>query len=531
MHGILPYNAAAKDVVLLNGSTELDRMAVSNSAPTVQVVSPNGGGTLTEPWTVQWSSNDPDGDPLRYTVQYSADGGTEWINVATGVHGTQATITDAIAPGSAAARVRVIATDGYHAAMDTSDGNFTLSGHLPYAHITTPQEGDSYGVDEQVLLSGRGFDTEDLTVAPSGLQWLVDGNPAGTGREVLVSGLAPGLHEATLTATDANGGIAVAFARFVVGDCNLPGGSSSHVCFLTSGLWHTETGADVSGMTSPMLAFNQGCTGSGITGCNYNTGSAVTGTAASVQFGPVTGGLLAFRTARQTESGCGSFDRTIVKYSTDGGATYLPLPLTGGQIDPGGQTFGGTTGHICGNSTTAQDVLVPLPDNTTNVAFEFDSVDNALNNFAGWFIDDVAVICQDDADSDNICGATDLCPGWNPSAGDLDSDGTPDDCDADDDGDGCSDIKESGSNHNLGGRRDFLYYWDFYDVTGNGTIDLSDTLLILQHFGHGPNGDALDNKLDRVTPYPTQLWRSAESNSGVDLQDALANLRSFGHSC
>ena len=85
--------------------------------------------------------------------------------------------------------------------------------------------------------------------------------------------------------------------------------------------------------------------------------------------------------------------------------------------------------------------------------------------------------------------------------------------------------------------RDPLDFWDFYDVTNDQSVsaDLSDTLLILQHFGHEYNGgayqDEIDNLLDRYVPNSAEGWRTAEANDGIDLIDALANLGSFGDSC
>ncbi len=99
------------------------------------------------------------------------------------------------------------------------------------------------------------------------------------------------------------------------------------------------------------------------------------------------------------------------------------------------------------------------------------------------------------------------------------------------DGDGCTDVEETGMDHILGGQRSPTDPWDFYDVDGTRSVGLSDTLLILNHFGHAADGDALDNLLDRYIPNPAQGWRSAEANNGVGLVDALANLRSFGDSC
>jgi hypothetical protein len=52
-----------------------------------------------------------------------------------------------------------------------------------------------------------------------------------------------------------------------------------------------------------------------------------------------------------------------------------------------------------------------------------------------------ALACLD-ADSDGVCDAEDLCPGF-PDGEDADADGTPDGCDEDDDDDGLLDVVET----------------------------------------------------------------------------------------
>lgn len=90
---------------------------------------------------------------------------------------------------------------------------------------------------------------------------------------------------------------------------------------------------------------------------------------------------------------------------------------------------------------------------------------------------------------------------------------------------------KTNSNEALGGGRNPLDPWDFYDADGNAAIDLADTLLILAHFGHGPADDAGDDRLDRHAPNALKPWRTAADADGIDLEDALVNLMSFGHSC
>jgi hypothetical protein len=79
-----------------------------------------------------------------------------------------------------------------------------------------------------------------------------------------------------------------------------------------------------------------------------------------------------------------------------------------------------------------------------------------------------------------------------------------------------------------------LNHWDFYDVTGDRAIDLQDALAILDKFGRLPGDGGYDAALDRVAPDALKPWRTAPATGGavgIDLQDALLNLQSFGHAC
>jgi hypothetical protein len=104
----------------------------------------------------------------------------------------------------------------------------------------------------------------------------------------------------------------------------------------------------------------------------------------------------------------------------------------------------------------------------------------------------------------------------------------------DTDGDGCSDAQEGGPNPIFGGDRNPLDEWDFFDVTGDRAIDLNDALAILEKFGLLPAQPGYDAAFDRMAPDPAKPYRTALATGsalGIDLQDALLNLQSFGHSC
>jgi hypothetical protein len=147
-----------------------------------------------------------------------------------------------------------------------------------------------------------------------------------------------------------------------------------------------------------------------------------------------------------------------------------------------------------------------------------------------------------DHDGDGANDESDNCPTVaNNGQDDSDDDALGDACEAtvyatnasnsDTDGDGCEDGAELWNPPQSGGWRSPTDPYDFYDVTADRAIDLQDTVLILRHFGHGPSIDPLDNLLDRRIPHAWEPWRTAASDSGVDLSDALNNLKSFGTTC
>lgn len=114
---------------------------VTNTPPTVNVTSPNGGETLTGGATipVTWTASDAeDGTTLSVDIEYSANGGGSFTTVATGVANTGSFQWSVPNAATTQGRIRVTVKDsGQLTASDLSNANFTIS-TLPPVVIAVP---------------------------------------------------------------------------------------------------------------------------------------------------------------------------------------------------------------------------------------------------------------------------------------------------------------------------------------------------------------------------------------------------------
>src|SRR5207244_2589383 len=164
---------------------------------------------------------DPDGDAVKWAVQYSADNGQTWRTLATDI--TQSSYEADLdeLPGTTQARLRVIGSDGVNTDEDDSDGPFTVPDKPPQALITAPANGARLPAGERIALAGEARDLEDGPLADEALTWSSNRDgPLGTGRDVSVT-LSAGTHVITLSATDSALHTATAAVTLVVfADCN-----------------------------------------------------------------------------------------------------------------------------------------------------------------------------------------------------------------------------------------------------------------------------------------------------------------------
>ncbi len=220
----LPWDTAAAEVVLLDGSQVLDRRTVSANAPTVTVTAPSTPTTwhAHETAEVSWRASDPDGDALTYALLYSHDAGASWTVLARHLTATRTTLAVDDLAGGDAARFRVVASDGVRTATADSAA-VSIPGHAPTATILSPAADDVIARGDLAVLTGGAVDREDGRVADASLTWTSDRDgPLGAGSRVTTSDLSAGTHTITLTATDADGVTGTDTVRLTVAGATEP---------------------------------------------------------------------------------------------------------------------------------------------------------------------------------------------------------------------------------------------------------------------------------------------------------------------
>lgn len=141
---------------------------VSANPPSVSVTFPNGGEVLTPGiYTITWTANDLDGDPLRYAILYSDNNGTNWLPLAMDLEETSYTwnVTDFL--GGKNYLMKVIATDGVNTGEDVSDGTFVVKTHDIAVSDVTPSKtvvGQGYSVNINITVQNLGYYSENFNV-------------------------------------------------------------------------------------------------------------------------------------------------------------------------------------------------------------------------------------------------------------------------------------------------------------------------------------------------------------------------------
>ncbi|MEX2158554.1 MAG: flexitail domain-containing putative surface protein [Dehalococcoidia bacterium] len=113
-------------------------------------------------------------------------------------------------------------------------------------------------------------------------------------------------------------------------------------------------------------------------------------------------------------------------------------------------------------------------------------------------------------------------------------DASSDPCISDDDSDGCTDTQELGPDAELGGLRDPINPWDFFDTDGNKQIDLFyDIFGVAYAYGQETGDPGYSTALDRSAAAPGAfVWEMGPPDGTIDLFiDIFGVAFQYGHDC
>ncbi len=205
---VVPYPAGLNRVELVKGATVVGSRVASTNTPTVTVTFPNAAGlTLSGSQNITWTGSDLDGNPLTYNILYSRDNGATWMGIGSGLTGNTYNLNFSGLPGTtgASGKIKVMVSDGFKSAEDSSNNPFTVGNKPPDAAIISPPYGAAFTTGPKIVLEGAGLDLENGSLGDSALSWTSSQNGAlGTG-QLLETSLYSGVHVITLTATDSGG--------------------------------------------------------------------------------------------------------------------------------------------------------------------------------------------------------------------------------------------------------------------------------------------------------------------------------------
>jgi len=202
---IMPFASGAKKVVIRWDAVTLGQVSASTNPPQVALVGPQPGAVSGDTMQISWTGGDLDGDQIKYMVAYSADAGQTWQTLAFNLADTGLTVKTADLPGSAQARVRVLASDGLNTTVAES-GLLLVPTKAPRVTIVSPDGGAVLAPGQPIHLSGIAEDREDGTLDGAALTWTLDGGAAiGSGRQLTLFNPPGGWHTITLTARDSSG--------------------------------------------------------------------------------------------------------------------------------------------------------------------------------------------------------------------------------------------------------------------------------------------------------------------------------------
>ena len=209
---LIPIQASAARIVVRNpAGIAIGEESLAGVEPEINLVFPLGGEQIDGLQTLMWTATDKDSDAenLVYWVQYSADGGNNWLTLGQDLQDTSLEVDFDELPGAlGTAMVRVLASDHTNTGSASSNA-FTVGKKEPTVDILLPEGGASVENQALVFFEGFGYDLDDGVLPSDKHIWSSDlDGDIGVGHEFSSAVLSAGVHTIELSVTDSDGNAA-----------------------------------------------------------------------------------------------------------------------------------------------------------------------------------------------------------------------------------------------------------------------------------------------------------------------------------
>lgn len=211
---VTEYPVGTNKIILKHNSNTIFQRVITQNAPIVNIISPNGG-SIQDSVCVIWTASDADGDKLSYTLLCKQNNDPDWSAIAFNLADTSYMVHTNFFGANVA--FKIIASDGMKTGEDTTSPS-QLSNRPPFVFIYT-SDSLHFSYNQAVGLSGTVSDPEENTLPDSSIIWVssID-DTIGFGCSISKK-LSVGTHTISFSARDSNGLVGSdAIALFIMPD-------------------------------------------------------------------------------------------------------------------------------------------------------------------------------------------------------------------------------------------------------------------------------------------------------------------------
>ena len=212
----MPDIGTGTKLQILSGTRVIAESTASPNLPVLTLDTPNIDST-NRTVGLTWAATDADNDPLLFTVQYSADNGTNWLTLKVNDPETSLAISSEHLHGGDTCLLRVLASDGFNTTIATTSP-FVLPKLGPSITLTGLVAGQRVPFGGGASVRIFAYDAEDGSLSDSALAWSIAGSTgkSGVGSELKLDDLPPGPCTLAVTATDSEQNVTTTTVSFEV---------------------------------------------------------------------------------------------------------------------------------------------------------------------------------------------------------------------------------------------------------------------------------------------------------------------------